>query len=588
MGTGTIFSRRLGRVLWAAAVGLAFVPPVRASVEVVVLPGAPAGSRVFGAVAIGQRVFVSVGAVDPAADFATVYVWNNATESFDGQVDLTALVATPLGGRGIATDGMDVWVGSAPEGRIFRIDGSTLTATDLDSPPAFKGDTLTEVTALTVAGGQVYAGGVPTNDSTAAVVYVFSTGAATAGGASAIPLRTAPDSTFLDAHARSVRALFADSSGVVWAGVEGRTETGTVLFRISGTTPTLDTTLPTDSAVAAIGAFGDSLYYVAEPTGTIYLRASGADSVPLGRIAGETTAFSFGVGPDTDAADSRVLFLASDTATVFRTPPDSAAAADTFVPRFVVPGTTRTSALVATFVAPLRLYGGGEDAGGTPFLWFYDVFPPSVVEFRFRPLAPPLQQPTTPEDFPPPLTRGAYQITFELDERAAVLPVVTATFADASVDALPVSLSTNDTAFTATLVIEEADAKGEVVIAIAVEDTAGNRAVRSPPDASFENVSIGTIRVAQNRFRPSLGEHATVRLFLPQPSHVRIRIYNFRGMLLRTLLDGRLPAGSNDVVWDGRGDHGQFLASGVYLLRIEVDGRVETHRVETHKVMMIR
>jgi hypothetical protein len=47
--------------------------------------------------------------------------------------------------------------------------------------------------------------------------------------------------------------------------------------------------------------------------------------------------------------------------------------------------------------------------------------------------------------------------------------------------------------------------------------------------------------------------------------HVAIRIYDVRGSLVRTLLDGPRPAGFNEAVWDGRNDAGQPVSSGVYV-----------------------
>jgi len=49
---------------------------------------------------------------------------------------------------------------------------------------------------------------------------------------------------------------------------------------------------------------------------------------------------------------------------------------------------------------------------------------------------------------------------------------------------------------------------------------------------------------------------------------VRISIYTPTGQLVRTLVEGEYPPGSYSVVWDGRDDKGQKLASGLYLCRV--------------------
>jgi flagellar hook assembly protein FlgD len=46
---------------------------------------------------------------------------------------------------------------------------------------------------------------------------------------------------------------------------------------------------------------------------------------------------------------------------------------------------------------------------------------------------------------------------------------------------------------------------------------------------------------------------------------VEFRIYDIRGRLLRTLVNGYMPAGRHHVVWDGSTDDGRRVGSGVYL-----------------------
>jgi len=49
---------------------------------------------------------------------------------------------------------------------------------------------------------------------------------------------------------------------------------------------------------------------------------------------------------------------------------------------------------------------------------------------------------------------------------------------------------------------------------------------------------------------------------------VTLTIYDVGGRVVRTLVDGELPAGPAKVVWDGTGDSGQSLASGVYFAKL--------------------
>jgi peptidase C25-like protein/VCBS repeat protein/flagellar hook capping protein FlgD/fibronectin type III domain protein len=55
-----------------------------------------------------------------------------------------------------------------------------------------------------------------------------------------------------------------------------------------------------------------------------------------------------------------------------------------------------------------------------------------------------------------------------------------------------------------------------------------------------------------------------------EPLEVRLRVYDVSGRLVATLLSRRLDPGYHEVRWNGRGDRGEALASGVYFYRAEI------------------
>jgi flagellar hook assembly protein FlgD len=50
---------------------------------------------------------------------------------------------------------------------------------------------------------------------------------------------------------------------------------------------------------------------------------------------------------------------------------------------------------------------------------------------------------------------------------------------------------------------------------------------------------------------------------------VRVAVYDPRGRLVRSLLDGPLAPGPHRLVWDGRDGRGRSLGSGVYLYTVQ-------------------
>ena len=71
-----------------------------------------------------------------------------------------------------------------------------------------------------------------------------------------------------------------------------------------------------------------------------------------------------------------------------------------------------------------------------------------------------------------------------------------------------------------------------------------------------------------NPFNP----HTLVRIQVPRASQVSWRIHDARGALVRTLVDGALPAGLHARIWDGRDDRGREVASGTYYMIVEGGG----------------
>ena len=69
-----------------------------------------------------------------------------------------------------------------------------------------------------------------------------------------------------------------------------------------------------------------------------------------------------------------------------------------------------------------------------------------------------------------------------------------------------------------------------------------------------------------------------IRFTLPGGA-ARLTIHNLLGQKVATLLEGDSPAGPRSILWEGRGDGGRELATGVYLYRLEAAGQVQTRRL---------
>jgi len=74
-----------------------------------------------------------------------------------------------------------------------------------------------------------------------------------------------------------------------------------------------------------------------------------------------------------------------------------------------------------------------------------------------------------------------------------------------------------------------------------------------------------------------------IEFAVPNKSFVNLAIYNIMGQRVRTLVDEELEAGWKSVLWDGKDDSGNDVASGIYLYRVK-----SGDFVDSKKMMMLK
>lgn len=67
-----------------------------------------------------------------------------------------------------------------------------------------------------------------------------------------------------------------------------------------------------------------------------------------------------------------------------------------------------------------------------------------------------------------------------------------------------------------------------------------------------------------NPFNPS----TSIRYHLPGDSHITLKVFDALGQEVKTLVNGFHKAGTMSVTWDGTGNRGETLASGMYFVRL--------------------
>jgi predicted glutamine amidotransferase len=98
-------------------------------------------------------------------------------------------------------------------------------------------------------------------------------------------------------------------------------------------------------------------------------------------------------------------------------------------------------------------------------------------------------------------------------------------------------------------------------------------AIGDPPQQPQSPSFLGAS--SPNPFSPA----TRIRFSLPEARQATLRILDAQGRLVRTLIDGRVPAGEQTALWDGQDERGQSAASGVYFYRLQSGDLSETRKL---------
>jgi hypothetical protein len=109
----------------------------------------------------------------------------------------------------------------------------------------------------------------------------------------------------------------------------------------------------------------------------------------------------------------------------------------------------------------------------------------------------------------------------------------------------------------------------EEVFKITVQSQTGIETITGLPDRYYLYQNY------PNPFNP----FTSLRYELPRDENVRLLIFNIRGALVRTLIDGRVQAGQHEIQWDGRDQWGSRVATGVYFVWFEAGNYIEKKKM---------
>ena len=85
-------------------------------------------------------------------------------------------------------------------------------------------------------------------------------------------------------------------------------------------------------------------------------------------------------------------------------------------------------------------------------------------------------------------------------------------------------------------------------------------------EISIDDPIIPIEFILEQNYPNPFGFETSIKFALPQPTHVRLRIYNVIGQLVETLVEKHMSAGEHPIYWDAKD-----RSSGIYFYRLETD-----------------
>jgi len=108
-----------------------------------------------------------------------------------------------------------------------------------------------------------------------------------------------------------------------------------------------------------------------------------------------------------------------------------------------------------------------------------------------------------------------------------------------------------------------------------VSDEDGRNVLFTTQEITVPVAALTLGPVQPNPFNPQ----TTIQYTVPGAARVRLGLYDTKGTLVRTLVDGAVPAGARVATWNGRDARGAPVSSGVYFVRLESGGQVRTSKI---------
>ena len=96
-------------------------------------------------------------------------------------------------------------------------------------------------------------------------------------------------------------------------------------------------------------------------------------------------------------------------------------------------------------------------------------------------------------------------------------------------------------------------------------------------DSSDEIVSAK--RLSASNYPNPFNPETIISMYIPNDGFASLKIYNTKGQLVKTLLNGEVTSGARSFTWTGSDDSGNSVASGLYFYKLQSGNKSITNKM---------
>jgi len=90
-----------------------------------------------------------------------------------------------------------------------------------------------------------------------------------------------------------------------------------------------------------------------------------------------------------------------------------------------------------------------------------------------------------------------------------------------------------------------------------------------------ENNELSTPNYELNNYPNPFNPTTTISFSIPEESEVDLSIFNIKGQKVKTIANDSFEMGNHSIIWNGEDESDKIVSSGVYLYKLEVNGKIE-------------